>query len=68
MVEERTNAGPFEKGGTAVAEEGYVLLDGPDGIAIAMTPSAAEETGSSLLAAARVARGQADQVPPGTEH
>jgi hypothetical protein len=67
MVEPRTNAGPFEKGGKAVAEEGFVLLDGPDGIAVAMTPSAAEETGSSLLEAARVARGQTDQIPPGTE-
>ncbi|MBA2934388.1 hypothetical protein HZF05_09785 [Sphingomonas sp. CGMCC 1.13654] len=42
----------------AVAEEGLVLLDGPDGIAISMTPDAAEETGTSLIAAAREARGQ----------
>ena len=58
MDDARSNAGPFEKGGRAVAEEGYVLLDGPDGIAIAMTPNAAEETGSSLIAAARAARDQ----------
>jgi hypothetical protein len=49
---------PFEKGGRAVAEEGIVLLDGPDGIAISMTADAAEQTGSSLLQAAREAREQ----------
>lgn len=35
---------PFEVGGKAVAEEGMVLLDGPDGIENSMTPDAAEET------------------------
>jgi hypothetical protein len=49
---------PYKKGGHAVAEEGIVLLDGPDGIAISMTADAAEETGSSLLEAARAAREQ----------
>lgn len=62
MVEVRSTAVPYEKGGTAVAEEGYVLLDGPDGVAVAMTATAAEETGSSLLAAAREARGQSTIV------
>jgi len=51
-------AAPFTEGGTAVAEEGVVLLDGPDGIAIAMTPDAAEQTGSSLIAAEHSAREQ----------
>jgi hypothetical protein len=58
MSEGTYKTGPFEHGGTAVAEEGVVLLDGPDGIAIAMTVEAAEQTGSSLLAAAKKARGQ----------
>jgi hypothetical protein len=58
MVETPTKSGPYEKGGHAVAEEGYVLLDGPDGIAISLTPDAAEETASSLAAAARAAREQ----------
>ncbi|MDH7638150.1 hypothetical protein [Sphingomonas oryzagri] len=53
------NVSPFEIGGKAVAEEGLVLLDGPDGIAISMTPDAAEETGTSLITAAREARDQA---------
>jgi hypothetical protein len=49
---------PYRTGGKAVAEEGEVMLDGPDGIAISMTPDAAEETGNSLLSAARTARTQ----------
>jgi hypothetical protein len=35
-----------------------VLLDGPDGVAIAMTPEAADATGRSLIAAAEEAAGQ----------
>ena len=41
-----------------------VLLDGPDGVAIALTPDAAEATGRSLLAAAQQARGQASETSP----
>lgn len=48
----------FEEGGNAVAERGQVLLDGPDGVAVAMTPQAAEETANSLLRAAAQARAQ----------
>lgn len=58
FMDDVRNPAPFEKGGHAVAEEGIVLLDGPDGIAISMTADAAEETGSSLIEAARIAREQ----------
>jgi hypothetical protein len=44
--------------GEAVAEAGQVLLDGPDGVAIALSPDAAEETGRRLIAAAAEARRQ----------
>jgi hypothetical protein len=44
--------------GVATAEQGVVLLDGPDGVAIAMTPEAAEETGRRLVAAAQEAASQ----------
>lgn len=54
----RSNSEPFTEAGKAVAEQGLVLLDGPDGIAISLTPDAAEETGSSLISAAREARSQ----------
>lgn len=44
--------------GHATAEEGIVMLDGPNGVAVSMTPSAARLTGEGLLAAARVAEEQ----------
>ena len=53
---------PRSEPGYAVAEAGQVLLDGPDGVAVAMTPDAAEETGRRLIAAAHLARGQGANV------
>lgn len=44
--------------GVAVADQGIVLLDGPDGVAVAMTPEAAAETGRRLIAAAATAAAQ----------
>jgi hypothetical protein len=38
--------------GIASAEAGEVILDGPHGVAVSMTPKAARETATSLLAAA----------------
>lgn len=35
-------------------EEGLVLLDGPNGVAVTMTAYAASETGKSLIEAARM--------------
>lgn len=49
---------PHAKSGVASAEAGLVLLDGPDGVAIAMTPDAAEATALSLQQAAAQARTQ----------
>lgn len=49
---------PETVAGVASAEQGVVFLDGPDGVAIAMTPDAASDTGRSLLAAAEAARAQ----------
>ena len=40
------------------AEEGEVLVDGPDGIAVSLTPEAASETSHRLLHGAAKARGQ----------
>lgn len=42
------------------AEKGEVLVDGPDGVATALTPEAAEETGRRLIRAAEEARQQSD--------
>lgn len=47
---------PETRGGLAAAEQGVVLLDGPNGVACAMTPEAAEETAHRLAEAAAQAR------------
>ncbi|WCP15781.1 hypothetical protein sphantq_04266 [Sphingobium sp. AntQ-1] len=44
--------------GVASAEDGLVILDGPDGVAVTMTPEAAVGTGESLIAAAAIAQTQ----------
>lgn len=56
---------PEVRAGVASAEQGVVLLDGPDGVAVSMTPEAAERTARSLLAAAAEAAGQRGQAHPG---
>lgn len=40
------------------AEDGHVMVDGPDGVAISLTPDAAAETSDRLLFGAAKARGQ----------
>lgn len=40
------------------AEDGKVVLDGPNGVAVLMTPDAAAETSHRLLLGAARARGQ----------
>ena len=56
-----TGMTPETEPGIATAESGQVTLDGPDGVAIAMTPEAARETGRRLIAAADEAEGQAGE-------
>lgn len=58
MREEIARQGPESKAGVASAEQGLVLLDGPNGVAISMTPEAADGTGRSLIAAAAEAEAQ----------
>lgn len=50
---------PQTEPGTASAEEGLVILDGPDGVAVTMTADAATKTAQSLLDAAGTAEEQA---------
>jgi hypothetical protein len=50
--------GTKETAGEATAEEGEVVLDGPDGVAVTMTSDAADGTAISLHAAAAEARDQ----------
>ncbi len=51
---------PHSNASQVTAEEGEVHVDGPDGVAVSLTPDAAEETGRRLLAAAEEARRQAN--------
>jgi hypothetical protein len=60
---------PCEAPGIASVEDGVVLLDGPDGIAVSMTPEAARATAESLRKAAELALGKSssagcDGMPP----
>ena len=41
-----------------VAEQGLVIVEGPDGVAVTLTPDAAEETGRRMIIAASEARRQ----------
>ncbi len=44
--------------GLASAEDGLVILDGPNGLAVTMTADAAALTGRNLISAAEIARQQ----------
>jgi hypothetical protein len=45
------SAGPHAQPSHVIAEGGQVLLEGPEGVAIGMTPEAAEETARRILIA-----------------
>lgn len=49
---------PQNEPGIASAEDGLVMLDGPDGVAITLTAAAAAQTGQSLIDAAKMAKRQ----------
>lgn len=55
MTEFSNTPQPHILAGVASAEDGLVILDGPDGVAITMTPDAARKTGTSLISAADIA-------------
>jgi hypothetical protein len=48
----------YDEPTTVEAEDGKVILDGPDGVAVRMTPDAALETSDRLLLGASQAMGQ----------
>jgi len=48
----------YDQPSDVTAEKGVVLVDGPDGVAVAITPDAAEKTSDRLLEGALTARGQ----------
>ena len=49
---------PHDTPSDVTAEEGEVMIDGPNGYAFSFTPEAAEETSDRLLRAAAQAKGQ----------
>ncbi len=49
---------PYDTPSDVSAADGEVLIDGPDGIALSMTPEAAAETSDRLLNGAAQAQGQ----------
>lgn len=55
-----TSIAPHANPSHVSAEQGEVHLDGPGGLAAAMTPDAAEETARRLMQAASEARAQSD--------
>lgn len=57
---------PHIRPGVATAEEGIVLLDGPNGVAVSLTAEAAAETGRSLVDAAAEALKQRAAGKTGT--
>ena len=52
MESVRSHAEPSE----VAAEQGNVIVEGPDGVAVTLTPDAAEETGRRMIHAALEAR------------
>jgi hypothetical protein len=48
----------------ATAEQGEVMIDGPDGLALSLTPDAARRTALSIDAAACEAQEQSTDVTP----
>lgn len=47
-----------DEASTITAERGEVLLDGPDGVVVSLTPDAADKTSSRLKRGAQDARAQ----------
>lgn len=57
----------YDKPSDISAEDGTVMVDGPDGVAVSLTPEAAEETSSRLLDGATEASGQRQSGERGNE-
>jgi len=53
-----SNKETYDQATEVTAEDGKVLLDGPDGVDVTVTPEAAEQTAENLLDGAVMARGQ----------
>ena len=61
-IRERIVGKVYDEASTVTAAKGEVQVDGPDGVAVSMTPDAAAETSDRLLAGASQAMGQKLEV------
>jgi hypothetical protein len=48
----------YDESTKVTAKDGEVILDGPDGVDVKVTPEAAEQTADELLEGSMMARGQ----------
>jgi len=55
MMTDRT---AYDEPSEIKAEKGEVLVDGPDGVAVSLTPEAAKETSDRMMESAATAAGQ----------
>lgn len=53
-----SNKETYDQATEVTAEDGKVILDGPDGVDVTVTPEAAEQTAENLIEGAVMARGQ----------
>jgi len=49
---------PYDEASEVTAEDGQVMIDGPDGVAVSLTPEAAIDTSERLADKAAEAAGQ----------
>lgn len=56
---------PYDTPAEATAENGEVMIDGPDGIAVSLTPKAAHESARKIERAAGQAEAQDRPAPAG---
>jgi hypothetical protein len=54
----------YDEATKVTAKKGEVILDGPDGVDVKLTPDAARETSNRLWDAAAKAKGQASRKNP----
>ncbi|QNQ12223.1 hypothetical protein [Sphingomonas alpina] len=62
-----TSKAPHNIPTEATAEQGEVMLDGPDGLAVSLTPDAARRSAERIARAAQEARDQSRAVDSAAE-
>jgi hypothetical protein len=53
---------PYDVPANVTAEQGEVMLDGPDGLAVSFTPDAASKSATALAEAANAAYRQSNRI------